>query len=364
MIKPLGLLLIFGGLSLFAATCTTEQGAYSGGYQNGIMAKKNPNENKNMDYYVLKNGGCRGMINAYSSAKYIAPTQFKTSVDTVYLLCVQGAFAGYDGNRPGKYYKKECEDYPIAKLKNDKHIVKNYTSNEDERYSSEENEIDIKQKLLSQRELEQEEEKRITQAKAEQEAVEVQRIAQAKAEQEAVEAQRNAQAKAEEEYQKNLPQLKSELLAMRKKAKILNCQGHGQTTLVDSDIAYCKKVGLCYRRIDIRGDIYVFPFQLEKSLFGEYRAKIYKGKGVLLSQCRTKEESEGRFNIVFPQEIVNLPYPKINSATSEYSKTQQYKMASDKWELDHPLWGEYNLSPSDIEYAEQQIVNELDINEK
>lgn len=199
----------------------------------------------------------------------------------------------------------------------------------------------------------------IAQAKVEEEK----RIAQVKAEQEIVEAQRIAEQKAEEEYQKNLPQLKSELLDMRKKAKILNCQGHGQTTFVDSDIAYCKKVGLCYRRIDIRGNTYVFPFQLEKSLFGEYRAKIYKGKGVLLSQCRTKEEDEGRFNIVFPQEIVNLPYPKINSATSEYSKTQQYKIASDKWELDHPRWGEYNLSPRDIEFAEQQIVNELKANE-
>lgn len=185
--------------SVFATSCTTEQGAYSGGYKDGTEARKDPHENKNMDYYVLKNGGCRGMTQAYSSAKHIAPTQFKPSVDTVYLLCVQGAFAGYDGKKPGNNYKKECEDYPIAKLKDDKHIKhfsKNHVSNsEDEEYASEES---TRQELLSQKKLEKEKEQLELKNKAIEEAQE-------KAKNELLEAHRN------------------ELLNLRKNAETLMC---------------------------------------------------------------------------------------------------------------------------------------------
>ncbi|HQS67792.1 MAG TPA: hypothetical protein PLM93_11465 [Sulfuricurvum sp.] len=97
--------------------CTTEQGAYSGGYQAGIEQKSSSDGNKNFDYSILQNGNCHGVIQAYSGAKMIAPKQFKTSTDTVYALCVQGARDGYDGKKTGKFYKIECIDYPIAKVK-------------------------------------------------------------------------------------------------------------------------------------------------------------------------------------------------------------------------------------------------------
>lgn len=103
--------------SLLLGACTTEQGAYSGGYQAGIEQKGYSDGNKKSDYYILQNGNCNGVIQAYSGAKMIAPKQFKTSTDTVYALCVQGARDGYDGKKTGKFYKKECVDYPIAKVK-------------------------------------------------------------------------------------------------------------------------------------------------------------------------------------------------------------------------------------------------------
>lgn len=102
--------------SVFGA-CTTEQGAYSGGYQAGVEQKTISDGNKNSDYYILQNGNCNGVIQAYSGAKRIAPKQFPVSTDAVYTLCVQGARDGYDTKKPGQFYKKECIDFPIAKLK-------------------------------------------------------------------------------------------------------------------------------------------------------------------------------------------------------------------------------------------------------
>lgn len=118
MSKILVFLTLFGLINtLLLGACTTEQGAYSGGYQAGIEQKGNSDGDKNSDYYILQNGNCNGVVQAYSGAKIIAPKQFKTSTDTVYALCVQGARDGYNGKKAAKFYKKECIDYPIAKVK-------------------------------------------------------------------------------------------------------------------------------------------------------------------------------------------------------------------------------------------------------
>lgn len=197
-----------------------------------------------------------------------------------------------------------------------------------------------------------EEEKRLSQIKAEQEVKDAQ-----------VKAETDRKLAQEQEYQKRLPQIKSELLVMRKKATTLACYKFGNVGGIDNDLDYCKKAPLCYRRIDIRDNTYVFPFTLEKSLFGEYKAKIYKGRGILVSQCHAMQETVDRDKILFSQ-FENLPLAEKNNEAREYLKTQKYKTDSDNWNLDHPLWGEYDLTPSDIEYAERQIAKELNKNEK
>ena len=117
-IKYIVLFTLFWSFNTFVfGACTTEYGAYSGGYQAGVEQKKNSSGSKNSDFYILQNGNCRGVIQAYSAAKVIAPKQFSISTDAVYALCVQGARDGYESKMAGQFYKKECIDYPIAKVK-------------------------------------------------------------------------------------------------------------------------------------------------------------------------------------------------------------------------------------------------------